>query len=140
MIPYLEIQKKIYALLSGDATLTALVPEIGDFIPQQTTFPFVKIGTPEANSNDAIAVRSQRCQIQIDTWVREPTRGKAPVYDIMAAINAVLNDSQDQFNLTNSKVISFYESFSTVLEEGDTVTYHGVQRFSFVLVEKCARD
>lgn len=141
MIPYTEIQAKIYEILSTDVDLTALIgaDKVFDFIPQSESFPFVHIGTPEYTDASGIGVKAYSGLIQIDVWERGGTRGKASVYPVMEQIQTLLCDAHGQFDLTDFKMVSLYQSFSTVLVEDDSVTYHGVIRFSFELVKKCIR-
>jgi len=140
MLPLAQFQRVLYALLNNDVTLAPLIQGVFDFIPQGEAFNTLQIGVPEFRNTSGIGVRKVSGSIQLNTWVRGTTRGKIAAYEIMEEISRILRNAEDDFVLTNWKMIAFSESFSTVLVESDTVTYHGVMRFRFEAVENCPRQ
>ena len=47
----LALQKTVFDALDGDSTLQSLVTDVFDFVPENTAFPYVKIGEETAVDN-----------------------------------------------------------------------------------------
>ena len=47
----LELQKSIFNALDGDSTLQNLVTDVYDFVPENTAFPYVKVGEETSLDN-----------------------------------------------------------------------------------------
>lgn len=135
----LEIQKSVYATLSGDAPLLALLSgnKIYDFVPDNTEAPYVRIGESEFRDSSANSVEGFEGTFTIDTWHRPEAQGRAPVLEIMQQIRSLLHRKPSAFTLTEHRMISVRQDFQTTLVEPDAVTIHGVQRFNFVIIERC---
>lgn len=127
--PWLDLQKAIYAALTADATLAAKVStRIFDFVPDNTVYPYIHIGDAEFNDFATQTFDGFSGVLNIHTWARPGTRGRAPVLDIMSDIYRILHENYSM-TVTGFDVSNMRYDFSTVLVEDDRVTYHGVTRF-----------
>lgn len=132
-----SVQKDLYSALSTDVALTALIGsnKIFDHVPQAQPFPFIKIGEAEYNPSNGVRAKIYRGQLQIDVWTRAADRGRAGNHDVLNEIRRILdgNRSHATIEAAGYCTLVFDETFSTVLEEPDTVTYHGIIRFNVIL-------
>jgi hypothetical protein len=126
----LEIQKAIYARLGESSEL----PDIYDNVPQKdgrisAAWPFVVIGDDTSIAWDTDDSVGAEATVTIHSWTR---------YGGRAAAKALQSDIYDLLHRHELAVAGFSTctvefEYSEVLEESDSVTFHGVQRFRILL-------
>lgn len=127
----LELQKDIYAQLTGDATLMAKVTGVYDFVPDNKAYPFIQIGEVDFQDWSTHTFDGFEGTITIHLWHRPSSRGRAPLHDIMNDIYRILN--KNLFSIPDATVVSMRFLNSQILVEQDAVTYHGVTRFRILI-------
>ena len=125
----LGLQKTIFDALDGDSTLQSLVTDVFDFVPENTAFPYVKIGEETSVDNGTKTLQGNEHTLVIHTFSRY--RGSKEIKEIMSLVYDVLHES----SLTISGAMNNMRfEFSDIIKEPDGLTTHGVQRFrTFVL-------
>lgn len=127
----LNIQKRIYALLTGDATLMAKITGVFDFVPDNQAYPFVQIGEAEATDWSSHTFNGFDVLLQFNVWHRPGSRGRAPVLDIQNDLYRILHDQPLGVPDVDQIVMRFQTA--TVLVDPDAVTYHGISRYRLLL-------
>ena len=125
----LGLQKTVFDALDGDSTLQSLVTDVFDFVPENTAFPYVKVGEETAVDNGTKTLQGNEHTLVIHTFSRY--RGSKEIKEIMSLVYDVLHES----SLTISGAMNNMRfEFSDIIKEPDGLTTHGVQRFrTFVL-------
>ena len=127
----LELQKAIYAALTGDAAVMALVTGVYDAVPQAddagsgAAFPYIVIGEDNHNEWDTDTTLGRDASVVIHTWSRY--RGRKEVKEIQGAVYAALNRAKltiAGFSFVQCDLLS-----SETLIDADELTRHGVQTF-----------
>jgi hypothetical protein len=125
------LQKAIFAALSGDAALRALVgdpPRIYDDPPGMSELPYVQIGEgTEADWSTATDVGAEH-QLTIHVWSRAGGRMEARA--ILSAVYDTLHDAA--LTLEANRLVNLRFALSQVWREADGETYHGIARFRAV--------
>ncbi|MGP3686532.1 DUF3168 domain-containing protein [Streptomyces sp. IBSNAI002] len=83
------LQRAVYARLTADAPLTALVSGVYDEVPEDATFPYLTIGSITEQVDDAHNQRGLAADVTLDIWSRY--RGWAEAAHVLAAADAVLD-------------------------------------------------
>lgn len=126
-----NLQKAVYAKLSADAALIALLgdpPRIHDDVPAGTILPYVQIGdSTEADWSTASDLGSEH-QLTIHAWSRSGGRMEARA--ILSAIHGALHDAP--LAVENNRLVNLRFVLSQVLRETDGETYHGIARYRAV--------
>ena len=125
------LQTTIYNALIGNSPLTTKLGgnKIYDFVPESTSFPYVKIGTGSGTDNGTKSEKGSDYTLVIDTFSRY--RGSKEIKEIMSLIYDVLHESS--LSVSGAMNNMRFE-FSDIIKENDGLTTHGVQRFiTFVL-------
>jgi len=127
-----EIQKQIYATLTGDVTLMGLINGVYDHVPQSEGFAFIRLGTATYADQESQSSTGFTGSIQIDCWTRDQNLGTAPAHAILTRVRDLLHNT-DIWAITGYCMINFREVFRDVVAEADTATYHGVVRYNLNL-------
>lgn len=127
-----NLQTAIYGQLSGDSALTALVTGVFDDVPENTNYPFVRIGEETILDNSTKDLQGQEITITIHAY--SEYRGKREVKQILDAIYDALHDSD--MIVSNANLINFRFEFSDIVTESDGITRHGVMRFRAVIYDQ----
>jgi len=131
----LEIQKAIYAALSTDSPLNAVVKGVYDHVPQpsdsgkENDFPYVTIGDDTAIDWDTDTSVGKEATITIHSWSRY--RGRQEVKQIQGLIYDRLHLSQ--ISVTGYDTVQCLSEFSESMVDPDGLTRHGVQRFRLII-------
>ncbi len=90
--PALALQQAVFALLSADAGLAALLggARIYDHVPRATDAPYVHLGEIAVRDNSTATEAGAEIVFAIVAWSREPGRGQALA--IAEAVIALLHD------------------------------------------------
>lgn len=124
-----ELQERIYEILSSDSTLTDIGP-VYDTPPDNEDYPYVTIGNDTFSEFDTHTTTGFDGSIQIDTWSQ--AMSKLEVKKMQKRIYELLHDID--LNLPNFKTTAFRCNLQDVLDDPDGRTKHGVQRFEFLLI------
>ena len=118
-----ELQKAIYAALTGDGALMAMITGVHDHVPQEADFPYVTIGE---GTTTFIGRGSVELTLVLHVWSR--ARGRKEAKQILVEINRILNEA----NLTvpGFVLMWLFFDFSRTLLDSDGATYHGITRYS----------
>ena len=127
----LELQKSIFNRLDGDSTLQNLITDVHDFVPENTAFPYVKVGEETSLDNGTKTLQGNEHTLVIHTFSRY--RGSKEVKEIMSRIYALLHESS--LSVTGASLVNLRFEFSDVIKENDGFTSHGLQRFRAVVYD-----
>jgi len=127
----LELQKSIFNALDGDSTLQNLVTDVYDFVPENTAFPYVKVGEETSLDNGTKTLQGNEHTLVIHTFSRY--RGSKEVKEIMSRIYTLLHESS--LSVTGASLVNLRFEFSDVIKENDGLTSHGLQRFRAIVYD-----
>jgi hypothetical protein len=127
----LELQKSIFNALDGDSTLQNLVTDVYDFVPENTAFPYVKVGEETSIDNGTKTLQGNEHTLVIHTFSRY--RGSKEVKEIMSRIYTLLHESS--LSVTGASLVNLRFEFSDVIKENDGFTSHGLQRFRAIVYD-----
>ncbi|QDP61061.1 MAG: putative tail completion protein [Prokaryotic dsDNA virus sp.] len=87
-----DVQKIVYSTLNGDSTLDGLVGnnKIFDNVPQDTTYPYVVIGTENTRDNGTKTVDGRIYNFDIEVYSQY--RGQKEIKNIMERIYNLMHD------------------------------------------------
>ena len=122
------LQTAVYNALTGSTPLTN-VAGVYDFVPEGSSFPYVKIGDQTMVDDGTKTKQGSDFTLIIHTFSRY--RGGKEIKEIMSLVYDILHES----SLTVSGAMNNMRfEFSDIIKESDGLTTHGVQRFrTFVL-------
>lgn len=130
MTAALELQKAVFAALSDDAALVALISgkRIYDHAPASAPFPYVTFGRA-SNYDWGTATEDGREHIfTIHVWSR--AKGRAEALAIMAAVRARLHDAD--LALASHMLVNLREEIQEMRFDDDHSVHHGSLRFRAV--------
>jgi len=128
----LELQKSIFDTLSGDSTITSTYgANVYDYIPDNTSFPYVKLGEETSVDNGTKTLQGNEHTLVIHTFSQY--RGSKEVKNIMSRIYALLHESS--LSVSGASLVNLRFEFSDVIKENDGLTTHGIQRFRAVVFD-----
>ena len=125
------LQTTVYnALLASNPLTTKLGGNnIYDFVPENTAFPYVKIGDQTMVDDGTKTKKGTDFTLMIHIFSRY--RGSKEIKEIMSLVYDVLHESS--LSVSGAMNNMRFE-FSDIIKENDGLTTHGVQRFRvFVL-------
>ncbi len=126
-----ELQTTVYNALIGNNPLTTKLGgnNIYDFVPENTSFPYVKVGDQTMVDDGTKDKKGSDFTLIVHTFSRY--RGSKEIKEIMSLIYDVLHESS--LSVSGASNNMRFE-FSDIIKESDGLTTHGVQRFRvFVL-------
>ena len=126
---YAEILKLVYARLTGDATLMALVNNrIYNHLPQELPLPCLRFRWEQASEWDTKDSIGMDGLLVIDTWT--DYRGDKLIAQIHDALMPIFHDVP--LSMTSAQSLILKHQFHTSFTEGDGLTHHGVDHFRHV--------
>ena len=126
-----ELQKTIYAALSGDNNLTSVLgASVHDEVPQGSSYPIVQIGEDTALDYGVKGENGSEVTIMIHVWSRYT--GSSEVKNIMDRVHTLLHDSS--LSVTGFNLVNMRFEFSDIIRDPDGVTRHGVMRLRAVML------
>jgi hypothetical protein len=114
-----EVQKAVYAKLSGDAALLALGASVYEYVPQDTAFPYVKIEGSSAVDWSTTTTQGWEVTVALSVFTRE--RGSKKSLSIAARCRELLHDAT--LAVSGCTVVSIRYVASDVQLLADGVTY-----------------
>ena len=128
----IELKTAIYAQLTGDSTLMAQVQGIFDYVPEDTDFPYVRLG--DASEEDISVLGKTRTRVQLPITVFSRVRGSKECFTIIDRIVTLLHGVSltlgTGYSLNNLRFVD-----STVRQQSDGFSHIGVVRFVAVVEE-----
>ena len=127
----LGLQKTVFDTLDGDSTLQSLVTDVFDFVPENTAFPYLKIGEETAVDNGTKTLQGNEHTLVIHTFSRY--RGSKETKEIMSRVYALLHESS--LTVSGASLVNLRFEFSDIIKENDGLTTHGLQRFRAMIFD-----
>ena len=127
----LEIQRAVYARLSSDGPLTALIGigRVYDDVPADASFPYLTLGDAAARDWSTGTSAGSEHAVTIEAWSR--SAGRTEIKQMLASVEAALTGTP----LTVAgyrPVLLRAESASTQIER-DGITYRGTLRLRLLV-------
>ena len=127
----LGLQKTIFDALDGDSTLQSLVTDVFDFVPENTAFPYVKVGEETSVDNGTKTLQGNEHTLVIQTFSRD--RVSKETKESMRRIYALLHESS--LTVSGASLVNLRFEFSDIIKENDGLTTHGLQRCRAVIFD-----
>lgn len=125
-----ELQKAVFASLTGDAALTGLLggQRVYDHTPANVAFPYITFGRTSGFNWDTSTENGQEHLFTLHIWSN--AKGKAESLALLEAARARLHDAP--LTLATHKLVNLREEFSESRFDEDLAVYHGLLRFRAV--------
>lgn len=125
-----SLQQAVYAALSGNAGLTALLgaERIYDDTPQTAPYPYITLGQTSSRDWGAGSEDGEEHTLTLHVWSQEGGRGEAQ--RIMGAIRDVLHDRA--LTLAGHRLVNLRHELSDARRDPDGATIHGLVRYRAV--------
>lgn len=111
--PMLPIQAAVYARLTADTQLTALITGVYDYVPEDVAFPYVTIGEAIETPDNALAEFGCQTVVTLHVWTR--ARGHAKGLRIAARITELLD--HQPLTITGAHHVATRYEFSQTLTD-----------------------
>jgi hypothetical protein len=125
----LSLQTAIYAKLTGDTTLMAMVEGVYDRPFQGAAFPYVTIGDSLAKDLSNKLTNGTDHKMTLHVWSREG--GRAQTATIMERLYQLLH--QGTLTITGQTLVIMQFTASAIQLESDGETYHGTLALRVIL-------
>lgn len=124
--PAIELQKAIFAALSGDAALAAALGggRIHDRVPENAPFPYVVFGRSSVYDWSTCTEIGTEHLVSLHVWSK--AKGREETLSIMELISARLEAG---LALTDNHLVSLAPDFSEVRYDDDLSLHHGLLRY-----------
>jgi hypothetical protein len=121
------LQQSIFATLTADATLAALLggANVHDDVPQASTFPYISFGHWLVRDAGTGSEDASEHVVTLHVWSQG--RGKKQAHEIMDAVRTALHDQA--LSLTGHRLINLRHELSETRREPDGETTHGIVRY-----------
>lgn len=126
--PMHPIQRAIYALLTGDTALTAMINGVFDHVPEPKAHPYVEIGEAIETPRNSHGSFGRETSVTLHTWTN--ARGFAEGDAIVTRLMQLL-DHQPLTIDGQNHIATRYE-FGQALRDPDPQIRHHVTRFRIV--------
>lgn len=126
-----ELQKAVYAALTADAALMALITGIFDHVPQGQAYPYLTVGDDTETDRNTFDRTGREPTMTLHLWSKYA--GMKQAKDIAERVVTLLDD-QALVVTGWGHVMTTYE-FGEFLRDPDGETRHGVLRFRMLLQE-----
>jgi hypothetical protein len=126
------LQAALHQALSSDTALMDAVTGIYDFVPADTAYPYVTLGSMRGSDISAVAVQLTQIDVTIHVYSRE--RGRKEAAEIMRRLQTVLEEEAPEpegFGLVTLRLLN-----SEITQERDGLTYHGRMQWRAVLQQE----
>lgn len=120
-----EIQKAVFAALTADAALSALITGIFDEVPESQPFPYVVVGEATSYTQDTFANRVRSNTLYIHIWSRY--KGNEEVLNIQDNVDRILDRSNLVMN--GWVTIMCFSEFAETVKDPDGITRHALVRY-----------
>ena len=130
MSPSWSLQQSVFAALSADAALTALLGpgRIFDDVPQGTALPYVTLGRTAVQDWSTGSEDGTEHLFTVHVW--SSARGKKQAHEVLGAVRAALHEQP--LAVAGHSLINLRHQHSEVRRDPDGETVHGLARFRAV--------
>lgn len=123
----LEVQEKIFDVLSSNNDLQNLVTGVFDYVPKTTKVPYITFGPMLSSSEDTKVEDGEKITITIEIW--DESMGREKTIEIMTLIEEIL---EVELNLSSAFIFSQKITNREINEENYGL-YHGIIDFQIIL-------
>ena len=128
--PAVDLQARIYQILSGDSTIASLVStRIYDNAPDNAVYPFIQIGDDEFEDWSSHTFDGFSVTFTIHVWTQ--AQGMKTCKQIQTRIHELFHNVRLVINA--QKTVSLRAGLATSMLDPDGRTHHGVSRFNLIL-------
>jgi hypothetical protein len=129
-MPSWPLQQAVFAALTADAALTALIGpgRVCDDVPQGTPLPYVALGPVTAQDWSTGSEHGTEHVLAVHVW--SGARGKKQAHEVLGAIRAALHDQP--LSLAGHRLINLRHQRSEIRRTADGRAIHGTIRFRAV--------
>lgn len=126
----IELQKAVFAALSGNASLTAALggSRIHDHAPANVAFPYITFGRTTVHDWSTGTEDGSEHIFTIHVWSK--AKGKSQALEIMDIAGAALHDAD--LTLAGHTLVNLRREFEEVRFDDDLAVHHGLVRFRAV--------
>lgn len=121
----LPLQAGLYSLLTGDATLMAMIGGVFDAVPDNQPCPYVTIGEVESADWSTFGKSGESFVLTLHVW--SESKGKKEAQTIQNRLDTLVH--RGTISVSGFTFVSAIREMATVMQDPDGVTWHGVQRF-----------
>lgn len=127
----IELQKAIFAVLSGDAGLVAALggPHVHDHAPANVPFPYLTFGPSSVHDWSTASEEGAEHVFTIHVWSK--ARGKAQAAAIMGIVRGLLHDAP--LSLAGHVLVNLRQEFEDIRFDDDHDVYRGAMQFRAVI-------
>jgi hypothetical protein len=124
-----EVQTAMYARLTSDTTLMALITAVYDFtaVPDNAVFPYATLGDATETPNNAFGRRGYNTRHLVHTW-DSGYGGALKTQNIIARLNFLL-DQQPMTLATQKLVYLLFQQAHILPDPGIDKIIHGVVEY-----------
>jgi len=128
--PGADLQKSVYAALTADATLLAMLggPRVYDDVPRGASLPYLTVGQSTLRDWSTGEAEGHEHIFTLHVW--SDAAGRKQTCEIAGAARAALHDRP--LALAGHRLVNLRHEFSETRREADGETYHGILRFRAV--------
>jgi hypothetical protein len=134
-----SVQKGLYAVLTGDAPLMAIVKKVWDGVPpgqykgalETANFPYMTIGDSIETPDDTHSREGSESTLTMHIWSRY--QGDREVKQIFERLWVILHNSR--WVVPGFSVVMSHVELAEALRDPDGITRHGVMRVRVVVQE-----
>jgi hypothetical protein len=131
--PASELQRALYAALTGNAGVAALCGRrVYDRVPEKPVFPYVSFGASQSVNADADCIAAGEHFLQIDVWSRKP--GRLEAKDLTHAVKLALHGAG--IELASHALALIEVEGERHFTDPDGLTTHGVVNLRAMIEEK----
>ena len=116
-----EFQKAVYAQLTGDSTLMAMVTGVYDYVQEETAYPYITIGNITGSEWTTLATSGVQVALTVEVFTRD--RGRKTAADIIQRVHELLHDAN--LAVTGKTLVNLYFDSSDITLGRDGLSYQG---------------
>ena len=127
-----QLQKAIYAKLTGDTTLMALITGIFDMgnVPENQVFPYITLGNTTETDDSVLARIGYDDTLTLHIWTSNITgpKGSQQSNTILSNLNRLLNHQSLTLD-TQNHVGTWYDFSDFLADPGENGVFHMPVRY-----------
>ncbi len=129
--PATELQKALFATLTGDAALVSALSgaKVFDHAPANVVFPYITFGRTSIYDWSTGTESGTEQLFTLHVWSK--AKGKKEALEIMEIVQGLLHDQLPM--LDGHHLVNLRLEFSEVRYDDDLTVYHGLLRFRAVI-------